>query len=129
MSKTGFGHLRGSLDPDSEGEAWNATTLLPGADECEVWIYKDKSMGQRYECVMEQNPDLDAAKEHFERLVGKVTQALPGWTASDGSTSRLRQAQKEFQKGTGPTVYVEIFGTGTRRPYQVRVLIDTPDRD
>src|SRR5579864_4450134 len=53
----GFRNLRGSPDPDAGGEAWNAKVALPDAVECDVWVYRDRSLGQRYDCDMARETD------------------------------------------------------------------------
>jgi hypothetical protein len=116
--------LRGSRDPNGDGEAWNSTVALPGARECTVWIYRDRSLGQSVFCEMGHSTDISDMESKFPQVVADIREALPsGWTVS----RTVPNKRTVFRKGSsGPTVEVVIRES---RSGISRVLVDISPED
>ena len=122
-SGNGFRTLRGVASSNGNGEAWNSKVILPGARECTVWIYHDRSLGRSVFCEMGQGSDHGAMLSKYRQVTDDIQGALPdGWSA----TRTVEGKRTVFQKGSSGAT-VEVILREHSGIYRVMVEISLED--
>jgi len=127
-SQDGFRSIRGSRDPHGDGEAWQSKLVYPGATECIIWIYRDRSLGRNCKCEFVRTTQKGDIDQRYAQLVAEIQSALPGnWTSRERPLdSRLLRFEAREGRG-GSAVSVRVTNRGSRG-YGLAVVFEAPER-
>lgn len=117
---THFRRLAGMPDPD--GESFEAPVLLPGAERCRVWQYRDRSLGSAVVCHYGRSASRDDVNRGFEQLAIHLRACLTGWHSR--SFDGMRQRKLEFSGSTQTRVRLQLAASSRRADYLLEVWFD-----
>ncbi len=82
-SSTGFRSLRLQREEDFRGDTLFQAKMFPGAKKCEIWIYRDRSLGTSYRCTLGVYSSKDAAHADLAGLKQLLIATFPSWRGRD----------------------------------------------
>jgi hypothetical protein len=120
QGQTQFSRLAGSPEPN--GEAFEAPVLLPGAESCRVWRYRDQSLGSAVVCQYGRSPSRQDADKAFDQLATLLRSCLTGWRSRPFDGVRQRKLNLS---GPSPTrLLLRLDESRSRRDFLVSVWFE-----
>jgi hypothetical protein len=76
-----------------DAESFSAPILIPGADRCTVWHYRDHRLGSAAVCEFGRSDSESQLNASFEQIGTALQQCLAGWDARGSDRSTQRQVE------------------------------------
>jgi hypothetical protein len=119
-----FRAITGEPDPRGNGEAWTSTVKLDEAQECVVWLYRDRDLDPDCTCTFGRSHDTNELENGHDNLVGQVRSCLPSWRVRERD-SRIASKETMFSSDGGTRVRVLVTApSGSNRPMALRLIVE-----
>jgi hypothetical protein len=116
-----FTGLKGPPVPNGMGMVWKSTLILPGAEECEIWNYRDRAMGDNCKCRISRSAQWGTLVPSFEKHAESINSSLSrGWVVQEQSSKEFRATEN------GSSISVELAIISTSDGYELRTTISIP---
>jgi hypothetical protein len=122
--RAGEGRFRAlSMDRQPDGESYTARSFVPGAQRCEVWQYRDRSLGSSAVCDFARSYDIQEVNSAYGRLQTSLQACLVGWNSR--SLERGATRQLTFSKSDNLTdVRLVMKQSKSQNWYTVTIWFD-----
>ena len=122
----GFRRVAGRRDPDGGGEAFYSTVSLPGSEECEVWLYRDRDLGKSLACDFPVAPTSSMLLPEFDRLTAHFKACLPSWSSRSNSSHSNTVKDLTFSSSGKTSVSIRLMQKrSSRNPgYLISIWFD-----
>ena len=106
-----------------DAESFSAPILVPGANRCTVWHYRDQRLGSAAVCEFGRSDSESELNTSFEQMGSALQQCLVGW--NERTSDRSTQRQLEFSGSDSNTeVRLRVAHLRSRDLYMLQLWFE-----